>query len=192
MGAKEARACHGSGGLRNFVTITDPVRNFSHAVELIQTGSYDAQGQLTNELLQLLIKLCQWRHMHSVQVRACNRSAALHRGRFAPMCSANHRQLKMRPHRLTIRLLVYVNYRDRVLFRDPMRFAGEEGFWNCGKTDGAEHVGKRMSRSGVAVCDAVIPSTLGLCVEVGSSSKASNRARLRRLGNRPSALSAPR
>jgi hypothetical protein len=118
MGAKEARACHGSGGLRNFVTITDPVRNFSHAVELIQTGSYDAQGQLTNELLQLLIKLCQWRHMHSVQVRACNRSAALHRGRFAPMCSANHRQLKMRPHRLTIRLLVYVNYRDRVLFRD--------------------------------------------------------------------------
>ena len=31
-------------------------------------------------------------------VRACNRSAALHRSRFAPMCSANERQPNVRPH----------------------------------------------------------------------------------------------
>lgn len=63
------------------------------------------------------------------------------------LSAANHRQLEMRPHRLTIRLLVCVNYLDRVLFRDPMSFAGEEGFWNCGKTVGAEHVDKRISRA---------------------------------------------
>jgi hypothetical protein len=36
--------------------------------------------------------------MHSLRVRACNRSAALHRSRFAPVCSANHQQLKVRRH----------------------------------------------------------------------------------------------
>jgi hypothetical protein len=42
--------------------------------------------------------LAHWRHIPSVNTRACNRSAALHRSRFAPMCSANHRHPNVRPH----------------------------------------------------------------------------------------------
>jgi hypothetical protein len=43
-------------------------RNFPHEVELTQTVSYDAKGQLTNDLLQLPTKLCQ---MKTYALPAC-------------------------------------------------------------------------------------------------------------------------
>jgi hypothetical protein len=54
---------------------------------------------------------------HTRSIRARNGLPHYTGSRFAPMCSANHRQPKREASRhLTMRLLVSVNYRDRVLF----------------------------------------------------------------------------
>src|ERR1700756_3745522 len=51
--------------------------------------------------------------------------------RFAPMCFASHRQPKREAsHSLTIRLLVCINYRDRVLFPKPWEVRAEKHLWN--------------------------------------------------------------
>jgi hypothetical protein len=47
------------------------------------------------------------------------------------MCFASHRQPKREAsHSLTIRLLVCINYRDRVLFPKPWEVRAEKHLWN--------------------------------------------------------------
>jgi len=60
--------------------------------------------------------------------------------RFAPMCFASHRQPKREAsHSLTIRLLVCINYRDRVLFPKPWEVRAEKNLWYRCKIGGAKH-----------------------------------------------------
>jgi hypothetical protein len=52
------------------------------------------------------------------------------------MCFASHRQPKREAsHSLTIRLLVCINYRNRVLFPKPWEVRAEKNLWNRCKVD---------------------------------------------------------
>jgi hypothetical protein len=76
-----------TGDALDLVAVADAVRSVPNRVKLAQPWNDNTQSQLLNDAFQQAIELCQGRHVFG-WARACNRAAALHGSRFAPMCSA--------------------------------------------------------------------------------------------------------
>ena len=117
------------------MTIRDFFRTFSSAVDLTQTGSYDAQIQPARDLLQLPIKVCDWIHIRSVHHPGSQPVCRITQGAGSLPCALRITASRnMRSHILFVLTIEIASYSH-----DLEKSACKECLWNRGKPVGATH-----------------------------------------------------